>query len=288
MAKTSKMERLKAFGLPPLHDPNEEVGIHSGLHKCTTVDAECALPWAALKQEPNASARTVSEILYGEPLQILERSEGWLKVASIIDGYIGWVRAGATMRGLTRPTHRIGVPMSHIYREPDLKSEPLLPLPMASYLHIKSPASLERGFLPHENGGFVYARHLKALGAFSDDPVSVAESFLGAPYLWGGRTLIGIDCSGLVQIALSAAGHRILRDSKSQFGSIGRPLETSEGPARGDLAFFPGHVGWMIDNVHLLHANATHMAVTIDPVEDVMQWVRAEGADEPFLGYRRL
>ncbi len=288
MATQSKMDRLKAFGLPAVHDPNDELSSNNSLHRCTNIDAECALPWAALKADPEAQARTVSEILYGEPLQILDRRDNWLKVAAISDGYIGWVLAGATMRGLTKPTHRVRVPMSHIYREPDLKSEPLLPLPMLSYVHIRTPASVENGFLPHENGGYIYAAHLSPLGAFSDDPVAIAESFLGTPYLWGGRTLIGLDCSALVQLALSAAGHRVLRDSTSQFNSLGRPLEKAETPSRGDLAFFPGHVGWMIDGVHLLHANATHMAVTIDTVEDVTAWLKAEGHKKPFSGFRRL
>lgn len=284
----SKMDQLKQFGLPPLYDPTGEVASSNNLANTSSIDAECAMPWAAIKSEPDMASETVSELLYGEPLEILDRTDNWLKIASVIDGYVGWVRTGATMRGLTRPTHRIRVPMSHIYRKPDLKSEPLLPLPMASYVHIKTPASLENGFLPHENGGFIYAAHLNALGAFSDDPISVAEQFLGAPYLWGGRTLIGLDCSALVQLALSAAGHRVLRDSGSQFKSLGRPLEDDEKPLRGDLAFFPGHVGWMVDSIHLLHANATHMAVTIDPVENVTEWVRTEGHKKPFLGYRRL
>ncbi len=288
MAKQSKMGLLKPYGLPALHDPKNELQSNSSLCECVSIDAQCILPWAALKSAPQNSATTVSELLYGEPLQILEREDAWLKVACITDGYVGWVLAGATARGLTRPSHRICVPMTHIYRSPDLKSEPLLPLPMASYVHIKSPAPLENGFLPHENGGFVFSAHLKPLGAFSDDPVSVAERYLGVPYLWGGRTLIGIDCSGLIQLALSAAGHRVLRDSGSQFKSLGRPLEDGEKAARGDLAFFPGHVGWMLDSVHLLHANATHMAVTVDTVDDVTEWVRKDGAKEPFSGFRRL
>ena len=285
---SSMMSRLKPFGLPPLHDPNHELASNRSLAMATSIDAECASPWTALKSRPEQSAETVSELLYGEPLQILERADGWLKIVSVIDGYVGWLLTGATMRGMGRPTHRINVPMSHIYREPNLKSEPLLPLPMASYVHINTPASVTNGFLPHENGGYIYAAHLSPLGAFSDDPVAIAERFIGTPYLWGGRTLIGMDCSALVQLSLSAAGHRVLRDSGSQFKSLGRPIEKDETPQRGDLAFFPGHVGWMVDSVHLLHANATHMAVTIDPVESVTKWVRSEGKKKPFSGFRRL
>jgi cell wall-associated NlpC family hydrolase len=99
---------------------------------------------------------------------------------------------------------------------------------------------------------------------------------------------MGIDCSGLIQVSLSACGYRVLRDSGSQFHSIGSALGDKELPRRGDLAFFPGHVGFMIDGLHLLHANATNMAVTVDALDDVIEWVRAEGAENPFLGFRRL
>jgi len=241
-----------------------------------------------LKSEPSATATTVSEALFGEPFQLLDRKDDWLKVAAITDGYCGWILAGVTTRGQVHPTHRVAVPMTHIYRSADIKSEPMLPLPMGSYLQIKTSTAPESGFLPLETGGYVFAKHVATLGGFTGDPVTVAESFLGTPYLWGGRTKMGIDCSGLIQISLAAAGHRIHRDSGAQFKSLGRKLAEHEQAARGDLAFFPGHVGWMVDGVHLLHANATHMAVTIDTVDQVTENIRATGEPNPFSGFRRL
>ena len=288
LAKKSQMGPLKAYGLPALFDPRKEMAASDRLFNCTAVDVQCTTPWAALKSEPLSAATTVSEVLFGEPLQILGRQDAWLKVAAVVDGYVGWVLTGTTTRGLVHPTHRISVPMAHIYRSADLKSEPLLPVPMGSYLHVKTPTALTNGFLALETGGFIFASHIAALGRFSSDPVTIAESFLGAPYLWGGRTSMGMDCSGLIQLALAAAGHRVHRDSGAQFKSLGRALTDQEQPARGDLAFFPGHVGWMIDGVHLLHANATNMAVTIDPVDQVTDWIRIAGATEPFLGFSRL
>lgn len=288
LAKKSRMGPLKAYGLPALFDPQKEITASKHLHECTAIDAQCTTPWAALKSEPSPAATTLSEMLFGEPMQILDRQDAWLKVATIVDGYVGWVLSGTTTRGLVRPTHRISVPMAHIYRSTDLKSEPLLPLPMSSYLHVKSPTAVTNGFLSLETGGFIFTGHIAALGGFSSDPVTVAESFLGSPYLWGGRTSMGIDCSGLVQLALAATGHRVHRDSGAQFQSLGRKLTEQEQPSRGDLAFFPGHVGWMVDNVHLLHANATNMAVTVDPVDHVTEWVRTAGEEKPFLGFRRL
>ncbi len=288
LAKKSRTGPLKAYGLPAQFDPQKEVAASQQLFECTAVDVQCTTPWAALKSEPSSAATTVSEVLFGEPLQILGRQDAWLKVAAIVDGYVGWVLTGTTTRGLVHPTHRISVPMAHIYRSADLKSEPLLPLPMCSYLHVKSPTAVTNGFLALETGGFIFAGHIASLGGFASDPVTIAESFLGSPYLWGGRTSMGMDCSGLVQLALAASGHRVHRDSGAQFKSLGRKLTNKEQPSRGDLAFFPGHVGWMIDSVHLLHANATNMAVTIDPVDRVTDWVRTAGTDEPFLGFRRL
>lgn len=278
----------KNYGLPALFDPNSEIRKPSQLFECTKIDVFCTTPWTALKSEPNSAATTVSEALFGEPLQLLDRKDTWLKVAAIIDGYTGWVLAGSTARGEGQPTHRVAVPMTHIYRAADIKSEPLLPLPMGSYLQVKTPSVVDKGFLPLASGGFIFTNHIAALGGFANDPISIAESFLGAPYLWGGRTKMGIDCSGLVQLTLSAAGHRIHRDSGAQFKSLGRAINKDERPRRGDLAFFPGHVGWMIDAVHLLHANATHMAVTIDTVDTVTDNIRATGQVNPFLGYKRL
>lgn len=288
MANNSKMKSVKSYGLPALFDPQEELARSSKLVDCIQIDVQCTTPWAALKSEPDTAAMTVSEALFGEPFQLLDRKDAWLKVAAITDGYSGWILAGATTRGQVHPTHRVAVPMTHIYRSADIKSEPLLPLPMGSYLQVKKSNAAEKGFLPLETGGYVFAKHVAPLGGFVDDPVTVAESFLGAPYLWGGRTKMGIDCSGLVQLALSAAGHRIHRDSGAQLRSLGRKLAKHEQPARGDLAFFPGHVGWMVDAVHLLHANATHMAVTVDTVDQVIETVRATGEPNPFSGFRRL
>lgn len=278
----------KLYGLPTLFDPESEIETSSKLFECTQIDVMCTTPWAALKSAPDSASATVSEILFGEPLQLLDRKDTWLKVAAMIDGYTGWVLAGSTTRSHTQPTHRVAVPMTHIYREADIKSEPLLPLPLGGYVQIKTPSAVEKGFLPLVSGGFIFANHIAPLGGFTDDPVSIAENFLGAPYLWGGRTKMGIDCSGLIQLTLSAAGHRIHRDSGAQFKSLGRALIEGEQPQRGDLVFFPGHVGWMIDAVHLLHANATHMAVTIDTVDAVTENVRTAGEAEPFSGYRRL
>lgn len=282
---------LHGFGLPPLYDPNGFLKSSKRHVKASIIDGVGGRPVAPVKAQPEIEAETLSELLFGEPVQILAEVPGWWFVINAIDGYMGWVQDNAVDEFDVLPSHRISAPLSHVYREPDLKSAPEVVLPMGSFVTL--PGLSRNGFAELHVGGWVYEKHLTAAGAEKADPVSTAESFIGSPYLWGGRSKLGIDCSGLVQLALAMAGHRVHRDSGPQFDSLGRALEVAEQPMRGDLAFFPGHVGIMIDSLHMLHANATHMMVTIDPVDEVTGWVASEMAAKgrdgaAFLGFRRL
>jgi len=207
-------------------------------------------------------------------------------VVSVIDGYLGWLDQGVVSPDVNEPTHRVSAPLSHVYSAPDLKSKPLSTLVMGSYVNVTG--SSQNRFMPLDDGGWVFENHLAIIGKYADDPITTAESLIGAPYLWGGRSTLGVDCSGLVQIALASCGYRVHRDSGPQFLSLGRPLKKTETPLRGDLAFFPGHVGWMLDSVHILHANATHMAVTVDTIDAVTKWITGETDEPPFSGFRRL
>lgn len=284
---------LHSFGLPALHDPEDYLSTSSRLVKATQIDGVVIRPVTALKVKPESTSETLSEVLYGEPVQLLAEIPGWWFMASIIDGYMGWVTESAIAEFEVLPTHRVSAPLTHVYLEPSLKSEPQVILPMGAYLTLPGP--VENGFAETAFEGWVFEKHLTAIGKTEadEDVVTVAEQFIGSPYLWGGRSKLGIDCSGLIQLTLAHAGFRVLRDSGPQLRSLGRALSAHEKPCRGDLAFFPGHVGWMIDGVHLLHANATNMAVTIDPVDEVTGWVQADldrkqQAGPAFLGYRRL
>lgn len=284
---------LHSFGLPPLHDPEKIIESSRHLLKASRIDGVVARPVAPLKTKPDSASETLSEILYGEPVQLIAEAPGWWFIISIIDGYMGWTPESAIAEYEVVPSHRVTAPLTHLYDEPSLKSEPLLILPMGAFVTLPGPA--ENGFADTAYGGWIFEKHVSRLGAQADavDPVSVAEQFIASPYLWGGRSKLGIDCSGLVQISLARTGYRVMRDTGPQFRSLGRKLDADEKPMRGDLAFFPGHVGWMMDGMHLLHANATNMAVTVDPLADVIGWVERDlarkGSDTPpFSGFRRI
>ncbi|WP_417450577.1 NlpC/P60 family protein [Kordiimonas sp.] len=284
---------LHAFGLPPLHDPERIIEGDKNLTHASRIDGITGRPITPLKSGPDTASETLSEALYGEPVQLITEAPGWWHIVSIIDGYMGWVSESAIADYEFLPTHRVTAPLTHVYSEPDLKSEPELILPMGAFVSL--PGLEENGFAETALEGWIYKKHLTPVGSAdpAEAPVSIAEQFIGSPYLWGGRSKLGIDCSGLVQVSLAHAGFRVLRDTGPQFRSLGRLLGPEEKPVRGDLAFFPGHVGWMIDGVHLLHANATHMSVTIDPVSEVTCWVQKDlerkgKTTPPFSGFRRL
>ena len=275
-----------SFGLPPLHDPDHVMQDQARLIESIIIDGQVAAVVAPLKFDPEVDSSTLTYVLNGEPLQVLAESGSWQMVVSVLDGYLGWLDQSAVTASVLEPTHSVCVPLAHVYEAPDLRSNPAKTLPMGSYVNATGGA--ENGFMPLSDGNWLFAKHLSVIGDYAADPVQVAERFLGVPYLWGGRSALGMDCSALVQVALGACGCRAHRDSCTQFDSLGRMLVGDEKPMRGDLAFFPGHVGWMLDSTHILHANATHMAVTIDKVEDVIGWIAAETDERPFNGYKRL
>lgn len=276
------------FGLPALHDPMGEVaGVEIDGDPLTEEKIRVVQHFATpLKRENAPHSETVSTLLYGEPVALhdAETSEGLVACISLIDGYRGYVDAAALAPYRTKPSHRVIARSAHIYSAADIKSAPLVRLPYGALVSGEAAGK----FIALTRGGFVFSQHATTLSEVMVDPVAEAEKFIGAPYLWGGRSADGIDCSGLVQISLSACGQRVLRDSGSQFKSIGAEVPEGELPQRGDLAFFPGHVGWMIDADHILHANATNMAVTIDPLKEVVSWVAKETTKPPFSGFRRL
>jgi cell wall-associated NlpC family hydrolase len=183
---------------------------------------------------------------------------------------VGWVREDALRPGTIDPTHIVTDLRGFVFPEPDLKGVPLDALPLGARVAVVGEA---KGYLELAGGGWIYARHLAPLGWVEPDPVRTAERLLGVPYLWGGRSTWGIDCSGLAQLALACAGIPCPRDSDMQREEVGELISCDGRDCdyrRGDLVYFPGHVGLMLDGTRLLHATAFTMTVTVEPLADVV------------------
>jgi cell wall-associated NlpC family hydrolase len=235
-------------------------------------------PAAALRRRPAHDAPLDSEALHGERVTLFEtRADGWCWVQLDADRYVGYVEATALGQLRASPTHRVDVPRSFVYPRADVKVPPISWLPMGA--RVVAAVHDER-FVVLDDGGFVIARHLAPLATRARDFVTVAESFLHVPYLWGGKTGIGLDCSGLIQVSLAAAGRAAPRDSDMQEREVGVPLNDDGALVRGDLVFWKGHVGVMRDAETLLHANGHHMQVASEPLAEARARIRArDGGD---------
>lgn len=231
-----------------------------------------------VRGQPDVRAAWTTEALFGERVTVYEERDGWAWVQLESDDYVGYVRAPALSAQVRPATHRVKALGSFIYPAPDVKSPPWMPISMNAALAV---AEMGATFARLEEGGFVPARHLAEQSRFAPDFVGVAEGFAGVPYLWGGRTRLGIDCSGLLQTAMHRAGLPCPRDSDMQAAEIGEEIAVRrnlDGLARGDLVFWKGHVGIMIDPFLLLHANAHHMAVVIEPLSTAIERISRTGS----------
>ncbi|WP_281300499.1 MULTISPECIES: C40 family peptidase [unclassified Iodidimonas] len=247
----------------------------------------------ALRGSRNSRGKQMTELLFGERFTVYENRVGWIWGQSQRDGYVGYATAKAFNIDLppepAPPSHIIISLFAHLYSKADMKSPVLGLLPMTSLLSLDDLSACGRFYHVVECDGWISTRHVAPLDGPYEDAVLVAERFYDVPYLWGGKTASGIDCSGLVQVSMARAGFDLPRDSDLQYQAIlakGWSPQSLETARRGDLAFFPGHVGIMLDQETLLHANATFMAVTANPIEDVIGWV-GKHHEAPFRGLFR-
>jgi cell wall-associated NlpC family hydrolase len=241
---------------------------------------------APLRRSPEADAPLETEALFGEVVTVYDESEGWVWAQLARDQYVGYLPAAA-LGAPSAPTHRVAALRTHAYPGPAIKLPPRMALSLGAQLTI---IDHEGDFAVTQDGLYFWSRHLAEMGACKPDAVAVAELFLETPYLWGGRTSEGVDCSGLVQTALTAAGVASPRDSDMQEATLGEPVaidDPSTPLARGDLIFWKGHVGIMRDPVTLLHANGWHMKTVSEPLAQTRERIAANG-DGQMTSARRL
>jgi cell wall-associated NlpC family hydrolase len=223
---------------------------------------------------PRFDATRMTELLYGERVKVFAVEEGWAWVKAAHDGYVGYISAHALRREITGAAHRICTPLTFMYPAPDLKSLPEVALPMNARLEIMD---ISDKFARLRNGRYVYSGHLLPLTSHATDFVAVAEQFLHVPYLWGGKTFHGLDCSGLVQTAMHAAGLACPRDTDMQESELGAPVQDHNALRRGDLLFWKDHAGIMVDGERIIHANAHHMQVSLETLSNVITRIAMAG-----------
>jgi len=249
--------------------------------------------FADLKGEPSSESWLGSEIIHGENISLLHQEGDWAFVQSCRDKYVGWTQVSNTEKGFVAATHIVSVPRTFIYPQADMKT------PRAGYLGLGSRVVIVdekevRGthYMVLQNGQALIASHLLQIEQHENDYVGVAESLSKTPYLWGGSTAYGIDCSGLVQLAMRMAGIEVPRDSDMQAATVGTPFDANDDWSnieRGDLIFWRGHVG-ICQGIkdgeqYLIHANGYTMDVTSEPLKQAI--ARIEFLYEKPIGFRR-
>jgi cell wall-associated NlpC family hydrolase len=244
-----------------------------------------AAPLLDLTTTPDPEAERATQLLHGEAFVVYEEADGLAWGQSLTDGYVGWVAAtglGPPAETGADATAVVTALSAHVYPAPDIKRRPVAALPFAARLALADdPAP---GFAALSGGGYVARAHLAPRPG---DATAQAERFLGAPYLWGGRSAAGLDCSALVQLALAATGVTAPRDSDMQAALLGEALPPDEALRRGDLVFWKGHVGFVADDGVLVHANAHHMAVAREPLAEAEARIAASGGG-PVTARRRV
>lgn len=228
-------------------------------------------PVADLKGAPSHDSGLDTQALAGEIVTVYEQAEGWAWAQLARDSYVGYLSELALSRDVKPPTHRVWTRATFVYPAANMKTPIVEALPLGAEVAV---ADIAGEFARLVRGGFIFARHLAPLDQPATDFVAVAESMTGAPYLWGGKTPAGVDCSGLVQASLAACGVAAPRDTDMQVNALGEALPVTEDLAhlqRGDLIFWKGHVGVMRDADTLLHANGHHMLVESEPLKEARE-----------------
>lgn len=239
----------------------------------------CAVAATGIHRAPDAASEQMDQLLFGERFEVLEEDDAFLLGQARRDGYVGYVAKTAVGPLAPEPTHRVSVIRTYAFEGPSIKARALGPFSLNSLVAVEA----REGRLAKIAGsGWITFDHLAPVGVFEDDLAAVALRFVGAPYLWGGRESIGLDCSGLVQQAMFACGRACPRDTDQQ-QELGVEIPAAEF-GRNDLVFWKGHVAIGVGEGMMVHANASHMATVVEPLAAV---VAREGYGQP-TGYRRI
>lgn len=261
--------RLNAFR-PDLAD----IALQGQVEADRFVSSEPAMiikPVVALRPKPDPSVGIDTELLIGEEVRVFERRQGWAWVQAVDDAYVGYLPEEA-LGPVIAPTHVVTASRTFVYSGADLRFPTRMALSIGSRLTVVAEAET-RGtrYLMLADGGALVARHLRPIGdPPASDYVGVAALFLETPYLWGGKSGFGIDCSGLVQLAMRLSGQKAPRDSDMQANGLGKPIERQD-LQRGDLVFWKGHVAIMEDETTMIHANGNTMSVARETLEAAIE-----------------
>ncbi|ODT89297.1 NlpC/P60 family protein [Phenylobacterium sp. SCN 70-31] len=242
----------------------------------------CAVAAAAIRAAPGHGAEQMDQLLFGERFEVIEEEGDWLFGQAARDGYVGFVEAAALAPAGPLPTHRVSALRTYAFAEASIKSRAMGPYSLNSLVCVEA---VEGKLAKVSGAGWMAADHLSPIGAFEEDWAAVAERFVGAPYLWGGRESLGLDCSGLVQQALFASGRACPRDTDMQ-AALGAEIGAGDF-GRGDLVFWKGHVALGVGDGRIVHANGHHMATVIEPLAEAVARIEAAGVGAP-TAFRRL
>ena len=242
----------------------------------------CMAAATAIRAAASADAEQMDQLLFGERFEVLEEEGDWLFGQAARDGYVGFVHAPALQPAGAMPTHRVSALRTYAFAEASIKSRAIGPYSINSLVTVEA---VEGKLAKVTGAGWMTVAHLSPIGQFEDDWAAVAERFVGAPYLWGGRESLGLDCSGLTQQALFACGRACPRDTDQQ-QAIGLEIDAADF-GRGDLVFWKGHVALGLGDGRIVHANGHHMATAIEPLSEAIARIDGAGSGQP-TGYRRV
>ena len=240
-------------------------------------------PVTEIHAEPHLSSMPVSALMHGEEFAVLDVAGEWAWGFCLHDDYLGYLRFADLGEDFTA-THVVSAPATLLVAQPSIKAPVLARYPMGAQIVCGEPSECGK-YLACENG-WVPTAHLSEIGKVAGSPADLAEKLVGVPYSWGGRSGDALDCSWLVQLVFGLKGIKAPRDADMQQASFGEHLPEGEALQRGDLIFFPGHVGMMVDGENLIHANGAAMAVSIEPLEAAA--ARFDKHEVPVLARKRV